>query len=50
VAANDPVFLYGPTGTGKTSILHQITKGENLASLHFTFTAQTSPGIAQIQL
>ena len=44
------MFLYGPTGTGKTSILKQITKAENVASLQFTFTAQTSPNIAQIQL
>jgi chromosomal replication initiation ATPase DnaA len=26
VAAHDPVFLYGPTGTGKTSILQQVAK------------------------
>jgi dynein heavy chain len=42
--------MLSPTGTGKTSIMSQIIRRSSHASLHFTFTAQTSPNIAQIQL
>lgn len=45
----NPVFITSPTGTGKTSIINQIIKGSGQASLCFTFTAQTSPSVAQIQ-
>ena len=46
----DPVFLTSLTGTGKTSIINQLIKNSGQASLCFTFTAQTSPSVAQIQL
>lgn len=45
----NPVFITSPTGTGKTSIINQIIKDSKQASLCFTFTAQTSPSVAQIQ-
>jgi dynein heavy chain len=46
----DPVFLTAPTGTGKTTLINQILKKSGNANLFFTFTAQTSPSVAQIQL
>lgn len=46
----DPVFLVAPTGTGKTSMMEQILRKSAHASLMFTFTAQTSPAVAQTQL
>jgi type IV secretory pathway ATPase VirB11/archaellum biosynthesis ATPase len=45
----DPVFITSPTGTGKTTIINQLIKKSNQASLVFTFTGQTSPSVAQIQ-
>lgn len=45
----NPVFITSPTGTGKTSIINQVIKKSNQANLTFTFTAQTSPAIAQLQ-
>jgi guanylate kinase len=44
------VFLTAPTGTGKTSMISQILRKSANANLMFTFTAQTSPSVAQIQL
>lgn len=46
----DPVFITSPTGTGKTSIISQVIKRSGQASLTFTFTAQSSPSVAQLQL
>ena len=46
----DPIYLSAPTGTGKTSVIAQTLRKSSHASLTFTFTAQTSPSIAQIQL
>ena len=46
----DPIFLTAPTGTGKTSMIQQILRKSENASLLFTFTGQTSPAIAQVQL
>ena len=43
------MFLTSPTGTGKTCIINQLIKNSGQASLNFTFTAQTSPSVAQIQ-
>jgi dynein heavy chain, axonemal len=49
VAELDPIFLTSPTGTGKTSIINEILRSSQQASLSFTFTAQTSPAVAQLQ-
>lgn len=38
------------TGAGKTSIISQVIRQSQQAHLTFTFTAQTSPSVAQIQL
>lgn len=46
----DPIYLTAPTGTGKTALIMQILKKSSNAFLMFTFTAQTSPSVAQIQL
>jgi dynein heavy chain len=44
------VFITSPTGTGKTCIVNQVILKSGQANLTFTFTAQTSPSVAQIQL
>jgi midasin (ATPase involved in ribosome maturation) len=49
IAELNPIFITSHTGTGKTSIINQIIKKSGQSSLSFTFTAQTSPSIAQLQ-
>ena len=45
-----PPFLTGSTGTAKTSMMSQLLRNSEHSSLMFTFTAQTSPLVTQIQL